>query len=554
MQSSLYTGISGLNANMSNLSVIGNNISNVNTVGFKGSRVTFGDVLSQTLSGGSGTNQVGLGVQMGSIQKVFNQGAFETTGNTLDLAISGNGFYMVADPTLSSTYYTRAGQFSTEKDGFIVNPEGLRLQGYLANAAGTLQNTVQDLQLTTKTITPSATTSAILNANLDSNTPVTGFVFTAATNDQITFDVAGSATNPQTASLVTDGGLVSSAAATGAEVAAAIKSALQAQNGNGDTYTVDYDDQTGIFTISNDTGNAADITIDWGASTAQTLLGYGAVASSAITVGADDAAAAKAAGGAFDLNSAGDTSNFSSPVTVYDSLGNDHVVTLYFRKDSLGAAGNTWEWFGVVDASESTSGANEIQAQGSVTFNTSGALYSESAVTYPAGGFNFTGGALQSQMIGFDFGTSITQGGTGTDGTTQYGTTSGVSRLTQDGYSSGTLQRISIDQDGVLKGIFSNGNDLTLGQVLLADFSSPTALASSGMNLYKETYDSGQPLIGSPGSAGRGLVKSSTLELSNVDIAREFVNMITAQRGFQANSKIITTTDELLAELVNLKR
>ena len=488
MQSSLYTGISGLNANMSNLSVIGNNISNVNTVGFKGSRVTFGDVLSQTLSGGSGTNQVGLGVQMGSIQKVFNQGAFETTGNTLDLAISGNGFYMVADPTLSSTYYTRAGQFSTEKDGFIVNPEGLRLQGYLANAAGTLQNTVSDLQLTTKTITPSATTSAILNANLDSNTPVTGFVFTAGTNDQISFDVAGT---PATASLVTDGGLVSGAAATGDEVAAAIKSALQAQNGNGDTYTVDYDDQTGIFTISNDTGNAADITIDWGASTAQTLLGYGAVASSAITVGADDAAAAKAAGGAFDLNSAGDTSNFSTPVTVYDS---------------------------------------------------------------PAGGFNFTGGALQSQMIGFDFGTSITQGGTGTDGTTQYGTTSGVSRLTQDGYSSGTLQRISIDQDGVLKGIFSNGKDLTLGQVLLADFSSPTALASSGMNLYKETYDSGQPLIGAPGSAGRGLVKSSTLELSNVDIAREFVNMITAQRGFQANSKIITTTDELLAELVNLKR
>lgn len=551
MQSSLYTGISGLNANMSNLSVIGNNISNVNTVGFKGSRVTFGDVLSQTLTGGSGTNQVGLGVQMGSIQKVFTQGAFETTGNTLDLAISGNGFYMVTDPTLNSTYYTRAGQFSTDKDGFITNPEGLRLQGYLANAAGTLQNTVQDLQLTTKTITPSATTSAILNANLDSNAPVTGFVFTSGTDDQITFDVAGT---PATASLVTDGGLVSGGAATGAEVAAAIKSALQAQNGNGDTYTVDYDDQTGIFTIANDTGNAANITIDWGASSSATLLGYSGAGATAIAVGADDAAAVKAAGGAFDLDSAGDTSNFSTPVTVYDSLGNDHVVTLYFRKDNLGAAGNTWEWFGVVDAAESTSGATEIQAQGSVTFNTSGALYSESGVTYPTGGFNFTGGALQSQVIDFDFGTSITQGSTGTDGTTQYGTTAGVSMLTQDGYSSGTLQRISIDQDGVLKGIFSNGNDLTMGQVLLADFSSSTGLESAGMNLYKETYDSGQPLIGGAGSAGRGLVKSSTLELSNVDIAREFVNMITAQRGFQANSKIITTTDELLAELVNLKR
>ncbi|MCC6501714.1 MAG: flagellar hook protein FlgE [Deltaproteobacteria bacterium] len=551
MQSSLYTGISGLNANMSNLSVIGNNISNVNTVGFKGSRVTFGDVLSQTLTGGSGTNQVGLGVSMGSIQKVFNQGAFETTGNALDLAINGNGFYMVADPTLNANYYTRAGQFSTDKDGYVINPEGMRLQGYMANASGTLQNTVQDLQLSTRTITPSATSNAALNANLDSNAPVTGFVFTAGTNDQITFDVGGV---PQTASLITDGGLVSGGAATGADVAAAIKSALQAQNGNTDTYAVAFDDQTGVFTISNETGNASTVTMDWGASTAAALLGYSGAGSTAIAVGSDDSAATKVAGGAFDLNAAGDTSNFSTPVTVYDSLGNDHVVTLHFRKDSLGATGNTWEWFGVVDASESTTGATEVQAQGTVTFNTSGALYSESAVTYPTGGFNFTGGALQNQMIAFDFGSSITQGSTGTDGTTQYGTTSGVSMLTQDGYSSGTLQRVSIDQDGMLRGIFSNGNDLTLGQVLLADFASPTGLASSGMNLYKETYDSGQPLIGEPGSAGRGLVQSSTLELSNVDIAREFVNMITAQRGFQANSKIITTTDELLAELVNLKR
>ncbi len=551
MQSSLYTGISGLNANMSNLSVIGNNISNVNTVGFKGSRVTFGDVLSQTLSGGSGTNQIGLGVQMGSIQKVFNQGAFETTGNTLDLAISGNGFYMVTDPTLNTTYYSRAGQFSTDKDGFITNPEGLRLQGYMANTAGNLQNTIQDLQLSTKTIMPNATTSAVLYANLNNNAPITGFAFTSGTNDQIAFNVGGT---DYTASLITDGGLVSGGAATGDEVASAIKSALQAQNGNNDTYTVEYDDQTGIFTIANDTGNASAITIDWNGSSSQTLLGYTGVASTNIAVSANDSAAAKVAGGAFDLNAAGDTSNFSTPVTVYDSLGNDHVVTLYFRKDSLDATGNAWEWFGVVDAAESTSGSTEIQAQGSVTFNTSGALYSESAVTYPTGGFNFTGGALQNQMISFDFGTSITQGGTGADGTTQVDTTTGVGKLIQDGYSSGTLQRVSVDQDGILKGIFSNGNDLVLGQVLLADFSSPTGLESAGMNLYKETFDSGQPLIGGAGSAGRGLIKSSTLELSNVDIAREFVNMITAQRGFQANSKIITTTDELLAELVNLKR
>lgn len=552
MQSSLYTGISGLNANMSNLSVIGNNIANVNTVGFKGSRVTFGDVLSQTLTGGSGTNQIGLGVSMGSIQKIFGQGAFETTGNSLDMAISGSGFYMVNDPTLNSTYYSRAGQFSTDKDGYVVNPEGMRLQGYMANSAGTLQNTVQDLQLNTKTITPNATTSAVLNANLDSNSPINGFVFSAGTNDNIRFSVDGG-TSWLTASVVTDGGLSTGAGATGGETAAAIKSALQSVNGNSDTYTVDYDDQTGLFSVTNDAGNAGTLVLDWGnaASTSASLLGYSA-SSGSLAAGATNTGAVAA--GDFFLAKAGDTSNFSTPVTVYDSLGNDHVVTLYFRKDSLDATGNNWDWYAVVDGSESTSGTTEVQANGTIAFNTSGALYSESGITYPTGGFNFTGGALQSQMISFDFGTSITQGSAGTDGTTQYATTAGVSKLTQDGYSSGTLQRIGIDKDGIISGIFSNGNDLTLGQVLLADFASTAGLSSSGMNLYKETYDSGQPLIGSPGSSGRGLIQSSTLELSNVDIAQEFVNMITAQRGFQANSKVITTTDELLAELVNLKR
>lgn len=562
MQSALYTGISGLNANMSNLSVIGNNISNVNTVGFKGSRVTFGDVLSQTLSGGGGTNQVGLGVVMSSIQKVFTQGAFESTGNALDLAISGNGFYMVNDPVLDTRYYTRAGQFTTDKEGFIVNPEGMRLQGYMADSAGTFQNTITDLQLSTKIIAPNATTSALLNANLDSNAPINGFVFRTGVNDDITFDIGGT---PYTRSLVTDGGLISGAAATADQVSAAIRAVLQGA-ASGNTYAVSYDDQTGKFTIANDSGNTGTLDFDMEAasSTAASLLGYatnptGPLAPDGSTYTSD------AAGGDFDLANAGNTSNFSVPLTFYDTLGNDHTVTMYFRKDSLGSTGNTWEWFAVVDGSESLSGETEIQAQSRVTFDSSGALHSEDPIDYthysvsnPGGtsatGFDFTGGAGVSQTIAFDFGASITEGGTGTNGTTQYGTASGVSKLIQDGYSSGTLQRIAINQDGVVQGIFSNGKALSLAQVLLADFPSPTSLSSAGMNLYSETFDSGQPLVGAPGTSGMGLVQAETLELSNVDLAREFVNMITAQRGFQANSKIITTTDELLMELVNLKR
>lgn len=553
MQSALYTGISGLNANMDKLSVIGNNIANVNTIGFKGSRVTFGDVLSQTLSGGSGTSQIGLGVEMTSIQKMFNQGAFETTSSTLDMAVSGNGFFIVKDSVLNSNYYTRAGQFETDKDGYIINPEGLRLQGYMANSSGVLQNTVQDLQLSTNTIAPNATTSATLTANLDSNSSITGYVFTTGSNEGIQFSVDGG-TTWLTASLITDGGLSSGNAYDGGSVAAAIKAALEAANGTADTYTVDYDGQTGKYTVTNNTGNTGTLVLDWSSasSTSASLLGFNAVSSGPLAAGASTTS--NNAGGAFSLSKAGDTSNFSTPVTVYDSLGNAHVVTMYFRKSSLGTTGNNWEWYAVVNGTDTTSGSTEVQAQGTLSFTTAGALNSESAITYPSGGFNFTGGAGQSQFISFDFGTSIAQGGTGTDGTTQYGTTSGVSMLTQDGYSSGTLQRISIDADGVISGIFSNGRDLTIGQVLLANFASPVGLTSAGNNLYQETYDSGQPLVGAAGSSGRGTIQSSTLELSNVDIAQEFVNMITAQRGFQANSKIITTTDEILAELVNLKR
>lgn len=547
MQSSLYTGISGLNANMSQLSVIGNNIANVNTVGFKSSRVTFDDVLSQTLSGGSGTNQIGLGVQMGSIEKIFSQGAFETTGNSLDMAISGEGFYILGDPTLNSRYYSRAGQFHTDKNGYIVNPDGLRLQGYMANGSGVLQNTVGDLALTTNSIPPSATANADITANLDSNASITGFVFNTGTNDTINFTVG--ATN-YTTSLTANGGLTSGNAYSGNDIAAAMKTALEAATGTVNAYEVAYDDQTGKFTITNN--GAEPLTLDWSSSNSAALLGHSAVSSGPIAVGGTNAS--DLAAGAFTLARAADTSNFSTPITVYDSLGNDHVVTLYFRKDSMTGAGggNSWDWFAVVDGTDTASTATEVQAQGTLSFNTSGALYTEALVS--GGTFNFNGGAQAAQPISFDFGMSIAQGGSGLDGTTQYGTGSGVSLLSQDGYSSGTLQRVAIDQNGIISGIFSNGNSLTIGQVLLADFPNDIGLLSAGHNLYTETYDSGQPLLGAPGNSGRGLVQSSTLELSNVDLASEFVDMITAQRGFQANSKVITTTDELLAELVNIKR
>jgi len=161
---------------------------------------------------------------------------------------------------------------------------------------------------------------------------------------------------------------------------------------------------------------------------------------------------------------------------------------------------------------------------------------------------------VQNQTIDFDFGTSITAGGTGKEGITQYGTDSAVSALSQDGYTAGSLQRISVNSEGLIEGVFSNGRTRSLAQLILASFQSQEGLAGVGRTLYLETVESGQPLLANPGASGKGLVQSSTLELANVDLAKEFVNMITSQRGFQANSRIITTTDDILAELVNLKR
>ncbi len=548
MQTSLFTGISGLNANMSALSVIGNNIANLNTVGFKGSRVSFEDVLNQSV-GGSGVSEIGLGVKMAAVERSFGQGAFETTTSGLDLAISGDGFFILSDS--SGTYYSRAGQFHLDKDGYLVNPSDLVVQGYVANSSGVLQNSITDIQLSASTIEPSATTLVTLSANLDSNSAVTGFVFTTGSNEDIRMSVDGG-TTWVTADLISDGGLTSGNAYSGETVAGAIKNALEAKNGISDQYTVTYDDQTGKFSISNPSGNSATLQLDWTGSTAATILGFDNTTTDTIAVGSS--ASSDNAAGDFFVAKAGETSNFSVPVTVYDSLGNEHLITLYFRKDSLTSNGNVWDWYAVVDSDDSYTGTTQIQANGSLTFNMSGALYSDSGVTYPTGGFDFSGGGTQDQTIDFDFGTPTTSGGTGKDGVTQYGATSAVTLLNQDGYAAGSLQRININSDGLIEGVFSNGRSRTLAQVLLATFPSTNGLSSAGRSLFMETYNSGQPLIGEPGSAGKGTIQPSTLELSNVDLASEFINMITAQRGFQANSRIITTTDEILSELVNLKR
>lgn len=420
MLTSLYTAISGMDATGTQLSVIGDNIANMNTVGFKKSSVSFGDVLSQSITNVSGSGQVGRGVFVQEVSPLMTQGAFETTENALDLAIDGDGFFAVSDS--GARFYTRAGNFSVNRDGFIVNPDNLRLQGYLADAAGNITGTTGDLQLTATQNPARMTGAANVAVNLDATAPVQAAAFTL------------------------DG------------------------DGNG---------------IPNDP------------------LNYSS----------------------------------STTVSVYDSQGGAHQVTLYYSK----TASNTWSVHDVY--ADPADPGQLLEATGSprtLTFDTVGTLTSVSAGS-PV--FDFGGGVTPAQSITFDH-----------TGTMQYASSFAVLKLDQDGYSSGSLRNLIISDAGVMTGNFTNGQTRLIGQVAMAKFIAPTELVKLGRNLYGESFASGQPIVSAPGTSGLGRIASNTLELSNVNLATEFVKMISAQRGFQANSRIITTTDELMQEVVNLKR
>ncbi|MFZ3013104.1 MAG: flagellar hook protein FlgE [Nitrospira sp.] len=448
--SSLFAGVSGLNANGTALSVIGNNIANLSTVGFKSSKASFADLISSSISGGSGAIQTGIGVALTSVQGNFSQGSLSTSSNVLDLAIDGNGFFIVKDAQ-NATFYSRTGLFRLDKDNNVVDPTGFKLQGFLADTTGAITGNIGDVALPSTTAPPRATTTALVAANLRSNTTI---------------------------------------------------------------------------------------------------------------------------GPTFQLSNPSGTSNFSTSITVFDTLGNGHLLSTYYTK----TAANTWEYnvvaalpdinvAGYHAANQDTTLGIVRVGTGTLTFGTNGTLLNESVVTrYDDGTAAGTAGAAQgqlqidfvgataNQLITMDFGSNTTSGGNGLDGTTQFGAESALVQQTQDGYAAGSLQAFSVDSKGIISGRFSNGQLRALAQVVLSRFPDPIGLTRTGKNTFAQSGNSGQPVNGTPDSAGLGRVLSNSLELSNVDLGESFIDMIAAQRGFQANSRVITTSDEILQELVNLKR
>ena len=618
MLSSLYSGISGLLTNSESISVIGNNIANVNTVGYKSQSTAFQDMLYQSIQSASGTSQVGRGAILAAVSTSFSQGSFETTTSATDLAIGGQGFFIVKAGNSNTNYYTRAGGFSFDADGNLTNSAGYILQGKVIDrTTNTAAGVDTNIIVSSQPSEPRATGKIGMVVNLKSDADWKGTITQPAAGGNVTqvensadlypmvgnYSVvtalrtaSGTGTNTVGTSFsgnmningftvdltgVTDAATLAAAinGTAGIDVtAAAVGGRLQlTANTAGTDIVIDTSSATGdIGWTSADKastglyGATANIQVDRmlrGVSQGTTTYaGNVSVAAGTATnvggSGLDLTTGAITAGETqtFTINGFSETdqsasvtpsttSDYSSSVTVYDSLGQSHVVNVYFRKSYTTTSPQTsvWEYHAQLSASDSATGTDVDVAAGYLTFNDSGTLIS-GGDPIPVN-FNFSNGASPNQPIDLVFGP---QSGGGT--TTQYPIASTTDFQTQDGYPPGTLTSISVNTEGIMSGTYSNGQIIDLYQITLASFNNPQGLTREGGNLYAETLESGVAYTNAPGEGGLGNINSNSLEQSNVDLATEFVKMIVAQRGYQASSKVITTTDEMLQELMQIKR
>ncbi len=409
MMRSMFAAISGLQNHQTFMDVVGNNIANVNTTGFKESRVTFQDILSQTVRGASGPQnglggvnpeQVGLGTLISGIDTIQTQGTLESTGKLTDMAIQGDGYFVMSDG--KQQMYTRDGSFDLGIDGTLVNPSsGLHVQGWMPD-------------------------------------PTTGKINTAAPASNISIPIGAGMTGKASTSLTLSGNL-----------------------------------------DSNDPG----------------------------------------------------TSAYPLSTTIYDSLGNAVPVTLSFTKSSA----DTWTY---AASTPSSSGATLSGGTGTIKFDGTGKVLTGGTGTLSA---TFTSGP-NPETVTIDM-----------SQLTQLASTPSSLSANTDGASAGTLTSFTVGEGGDITGVYSNGYKQTLGQMALASFANPGGLTKAGGNLFSASANSGTPSVGTPNTSGRGTIATGFLEGSNVDLAQQFTNMIMAERGFQANSRVITTSDEILQDLVNIK-
>lgn len=486
-------------------------------------------------------------------------GLVETARDSLEMTIDGDGLFILKD-TNDNVYYSRYGKFYLDNEGYLISSPSYRLQGYMIDSSG-VTGPMADIQISgidPRDITVSS--DGIISYN-DGSGPVNisqlALVkFLSPQNLRILNIYSPSLGGRQDAGVLinvlcketTRSGQpiisVPGTSGTGTFQIGVLEGAYECDRGsmffnkrisiNGKGYFRLIDNGTVVYTRKFPLGtNKKGYLVN---QSGYRVTGYGATTSGTIvkkfaklnftTLNSAPSAtdsvdifanldSREVIPAAFDINDPVNTSNLSSAITVYDSLGDSHVVTIYFRKDIETGAGNTWEWFAVVNDTDSNSGITQIQAQGTLDFDNNGALAAESAITYPlaSGGFDFTGQAVLGQFINFNFGTSITlEDGTGLDGTTQLTDVSVINSYDQDGYPSGYAESFDFQPDGVIVGHFSNGQSRVTGQFVLAKFPDPSKLVRHDQYTWEETDGSGSPIIKTPGKTGYGTIQVEDIE------------------------------------------
>ena len=405
---SFNTALSGIQAASADLGIIGNNIANSATTGFKSSRAEFADVYASLL--GASDTTIGSGVRLQNAAQQFAQGNITFTNNALDLAISGSGFFQL--DSNGSMIYSRAGSFKLDLNGFVVNNEGAMLMARSADVNGNITGAVGPLQLDTSYVAPNATSALSANINFDAREPETD------------------------SSWALIGGIPDTA-------------------------------------------------------------GY----------------------------------NSSTTTTIYDTLGNDHTVAMFFSKLDPLTNPNEWNVRTIIDGT--------LVDTTAVTFNTDGTYNAPATIPIT---FNPAGGATVPQSFDIDLASS-----------TQYGSNFAVNSLSQDGYTSGQLLGVDIDKEGIIFARYSNGQSQAEGQIVLANFANTQGLQPLGDTTWAESFSSGPPVVSEPGTAGLGLIQSNALEESNVDLTEQLVKLIEAQRNFQANAQTIQAEDAVTQTIINLR-
>ncbi len=563
-------GLSGLNASAKHLDAIGNNVANAGTVGFKQSQAQFADLFAASLSG-SGVAQIGTGVKVAGIAQLFTQGNITNTNNPLDTAVSGKGFFRLTDAA-GAVLYSRNGQFQLDKNGFLVNNQGHTVTGYLPNAAGVIAATAPvPLQINPADLPPKMSSLATVGANLDSRSlvpttaafnPADPTSYNNSTSLSIYDSLGGSHVGTMYFQRVPVTPTVSAAivppAATTVTVAASAGMSV------GNTITLPGAGAAGPATT-------ATLATAIGATTATLGSVVGIAVGSNITLAGNAPATITAI--------TGNVVTFAPATTVATAAGSAVTTTAPLVATITGIAGNvltftpatttatlanatvasnapspSWNTYLAVDgvpvpAPVPPAGITPLTT---LTFDALGKLVSTTPATVPVGTvlssplFPLSTTVSTAQTLTFNFGSP-------TAGTTQYGGNFGVNTLTQDGYTSGRLNSTSTSPDGTILGRYSNGQSRAMGQILLTNFTNPQGLQPVGNNEWVETATSGGPLVGTPGTSQLGLLQASATEDSNVDLTAELVNMITAQRTYQANAQTIKTQDQLLQTIVSLR-